>query len=560
MCSRSLLRLVGIASLTVAAPCVFPGSAQAANVTWRGTTSGDWSVGSNWSSGTAPVSGDLLFWNNTSTLNLTSTNTSLSGTFTLSFNSNIPGNVSLSGGGIALGADLQQAFTGTVTIGMDLALPGTRVFWLSGTTGGRMNLNGVLNGIGQVQFRGPNTGGGAESIYVNGLNSFNAPAYVRNTTVYINTLGNSGVAQSLGQGTEVAFGYSNVAGTGNVIYTGTTASTNKKWAIGQGDATLVNGGFFNNGTGAVTWTGSQATVTATVARTFTLGGSNVDNNTWQTAIKDNTGVGGVVNFTKSGAGKWILSGVNTYSGSTSMTGGRLEISAAGSINSTSGITVNGSAAEFKYNSSTALTKPLTLTQGILSGTGTISSTGGVSVATNAILSPGNSPGTQIFTTGLTLLPGGTYVWETNSGTGTKGVNWDLIDVTAGGLNLSSLSSGGTFTLDLTTLTASGSSGPMDNYTAGGSYTWRIFDANALTLPGSFGSAPYAAGTDITSLFNLVTTNWKNPVPESSNLAVKVAADGTGIDLVVVPEPATVVLAGLGVGIVGLIFRNRLRRA
>ena len=278
-------------------------------------------------------------------------------------------------------------------------------------------------------------------------------------------------------------------------------------------------------------------------------------------ILDSSAAGRIGAIKKVGSGVLALSAVNLYTGPTTVTEGGLWIASTGRINTTSGVTVNGSGAEFKYNSSTAYTQPLTVTQGIVSGTGTISASGGVSIATNAILSPGNSPGTQTFTTGLTLSPGGTYVWETNSGTGTAGVNWDVINVTAGGLNLSSLSSGGRFTLDLTTLTSSGSSGPMDNYTAGDSYTWRIFDANELTLPASFGSGPtYPAGTDITSLFNVVTTNWKNPVPDSGNVSVKVAADGKGIDLVVVPEPATLVLAGLGVGLAGLGAWSRRRAA
>jgi hypothetical protein len=205
----------------------------------------------------------------------------------------------------------------------------------------------------------------------------------------------------------------------------------------------------------------------------------------------------------------------------------------------------------------ALTRPLTVTQGTISGTGRISATGGVSIGTNAVLSPGNSPGTQAFTTGLTLAPGGTYVWEVNSGAGTTGTNWDLINVTSGGLNLASLSNAAKFNLDLTTLTASGSSGSMDNYTPGGSYTWRIFDANALTLPGSF-SAPYA-GTDITSLFNVLTTNWQGTAPASNDISVKVAADGTGIDLVVVPEPGTIALGVIGIGLAGLATWRRRRR-
>ena len=316
-------------------------------------------------------------------------------------------------------------------------------------------------------------------------------------------------------------------------------------AANSGAGTYVFGGLITGRNLASVVTGSAANVTAVQLNPQSGSVTYSD-------IIANLASG--MHLTKSGAGTQVLGGVNTYTGTTTITAGRLEIAAGGSINTSSRVTINGG--ELKYNSSTPLTPAITFTQGTISGTGTVSASGGVSISTGAILSPGNSPGTLPFATGLTLSPGGTYVWETNSGTGTAGQNWDVINVTAGGLNLSSLSSGGKFNLDLTTLTASGSSGSMDNYTAGGSYTWRIFDANALTLPGSFGSAPYAAGTDITSLFNLVTTNWKNTVPASNDMSVKVAADGTGVDLVVVPEPAAFAVALGGMACMGWFIRRR----
>jgi fibronectin-binding autotransporter adhesin len=548
---RSFLRLAVGALLAITASCFLPASAYAQTIrTWSGFSSSNWSDSGNWYGGSAPApsTSGTLVWSGSSTGNLTSTNDISGLSAQLLFSGNTPGSVSLSGSAITLTGNSTQTvwgstFTGTVTIGMAMASGSLASATFGLGAGSRLNLNGVISGTSAMVI----STSGVGSVYLNGLNTI-ASSRVTNGNAYINTLANSGSAQSLGPGSSVSFGFGSGSATGNIVYTGTTAAaTNKTWSLGQTRAGIVhNGGFFNDGTGAVSWAGSQTTVTTDLARTFTLGGSNADANTWQSAIKDNTGTVPAVNLTKSGAGRWVLSGTNTYSGATTVTGGLLEIASTGVTGSTSGITVNGVGAHFRYNSATALTRPLTLTQGTLSGTGTISSTGGVSVGANAILSPGNSPGTQAYTTGLTLAAGGTYVWEVNSGTGTTGVNWDLINVTAGGLNLSALSAGGKFTLDLTTLTASGSSGPMDNYTPGGSYTWRIFDANALTLPGSFGSTPYAAGTDITSLFNLVTTNWKNTAPAQNDMSVKVAANGTGIDLVVVPEPGTLALAGLGI--------------
>ena len=347
------------------------------------------------------------------------------------------------------------------------------------------------------------------------------------------------------------------AGVGTLVLSGSNTFTGG-FTISAGTIGLNNANAL--GTGTASFTGNStlvAGVTGTVANAVTVGSGVVATvDTQSNNLRFSGAVSGAGGLTKLGSGRLQLTSANTYAGTTTISAGQFLVDGSGSL-ATAGVVVNGSGAELKWNSSNALTAPLTMTQGTLSGTGSISALGGVTIGTNDTLSPGNSPGSQSFTTGLTLTPGGTYVWETNSGTGTKGVNWDLINVTAGGLDLSSLSDTAKFTLDLTTLTAGGSSGPMDNYTAGGSYTWRIFDANALTLPGSFGSAPYAAGTNLTSLFNLVTTNWKNtPAPASNDISVKVASDGTGIDLVVVPEPTTIVLAGIGIAAAVCALRRR----
>jgi fibronectin-binding autotransporter adhesin len=264
-------------------------------------------------------------------------------------------------------------------------------------------------------------------------------------------------------------------------------------------------------------------------------------------------ISGAGTLTKAAAGSLTLSAAQTYTGATTITGGSLVIGSAGSVNTSSGVTINGG--ELKYNSSTALTAPLTFTQGKLSGTGSIATP--VIAGANDILSPGNSPGTQPFTAGLTWLSGGTYEWEINDATGTLGGNpgWDLLDVTGGTLSLASLTPG-SFTLDLITL-SNLVSGSMANYTPGQQYTWQIVRTAAGGVMTPSGTA--VGGEDLTSLFNLVTASWASgPVP--STIQVKVSSGGTGLDLVVVPEPETLVLAGVGVFMAGWSLWKRRRIA
>jgi autotransporter-associated beta strand protein len=112
-------------------------------------------------------------------------------------------------------------------------------------------------------------------------------------------------------------------------------------------------------------------------------------------------------LTKSGAGALTLTGVNSYTGVTSVSNGTLNVSGAGSINSSSGVTINGSAARFVQTSSVAGTNGVTLTQGTLDGTGTV---GAVSVdaagsAASKVVANGNLASSTALTLGSLVYNG-----------------------------------------------------------------------------------------------------------------------------------------------------------
>ena len=133
-------------------------------------------------------------------------------------------------------------------------------------------------------------------------------------------------------------------------------------------------------------------------------------------------IAGSVGLTKLGSSTLTLSGVNTYTGTTTVSGGKLTVSSSGLVNFTVGVTIG--AGEFIYNSDTALSQPVTfnLTGGSLSGIGTITSTVTLSAGNTYSAGAVGAPGTQAFTGGLTLASGSIFSWDLDATTTDPGAN------------------------------------------------------------------------------------------------------------------------------------------
>ena len=121
-------------------------------------------------------------------------------------------------------------------------------------------------------------------------------------------------------------------------------ANNSASGSGAGSGTLVFGGAITGGT--------------TGATVLSLAGSNTNANTISGAISNGSAT--TVALAKSGAGTWVLSGANTYTGSTSVTAGtlKLDFNAAGApssniINSSSALALGGGTLQISGNSSSA---------------------------------------------------------------------------------------------------------------------------------------------------------------------------------------------------------------
>ena len=371
---------------------------------------------------------------------------------------------------------------------------------------------GVISGSGNL-LKGQNV-----TLTLNGVNTFSGTTSFTSSNPGIITLGSNLGLQNSGIDTT----------NGNIQFTSAQTAVTFGGLIGSRNLSTVMDSNFTSGT--------SVTLNPQAGRSFSYSGVIANRTT------------GSISLTKTGAGEQILSAVNTYTGLTTVSAGRLTIG-GGDINASSGVTVNGAGAEFRYNSATAFNKTLTLTQGILSGTGTIQTA--VTVGSNAIISPGNSPGSQTYSSSV-WQAGGTYLWELNALTGAAGTNWDKVVVT--NLNLTGLSTSNKFIIDLTTLTGSNTNGPLDSaYVSGPTYIFPFVDFGSLSVGGTFSTA---ANSDLTGLFSFNLTNWQGTKPSASDISVKVNSAGNGLNLVIVPEPGTIALAGIGIGTAVWFFRRR----
>ena len=453
-----------------------------------------------------------------------------SGTGTVGNSAFGSGVLALNGGTLTSGTDNQaRSFANNVSVGGDVAFgdaTATGGLAFSGT----MNLGNATRTLTTVQtttFSGPISNGGLIKSGTALLTLSSSNAYSAGTTVSAGTL-RAGNANSFGSGSvtlsasstldlnalAIANAITNNGGTlaNAASYTGTQSLTAAAsfGALG-GTLSVINGGTATL-TGAMTGTvsvaaGGQVNLNdgaslsqSTLANDGIVAVNQSGTTTLSTAI---TGVGA---FQKLGSGILTVSGNNTYSGATTVSAGGLKVN--GSIGG-GGLSVAAAA--------------------WLMGTGTINGP----VTVSGTLSPGTGPG--VITLGsLVLTDTSTTVIDIASA-GTRGSAYDGVSI----LDPSGLTYGGTVSF------AFGGSAIANNT------TFDIFDftgssAGSLAAIESTGFyagtwTPLGSGT-----FQLV-----------SGSQTLTFSQATG-EVIVVPEPAAIAVAAVGLGTIGLALLRRRR--
>jgi autotransporter-associated beta strand protein len=236
-------------------------------------------------------------------------------------------NVTVSGGNYNL-----DTFKDTIN---NLALTGGQVTGSGTLTGGNYDME---SGSASVVLAGAAnlTKSTAATVTLSGVNTYTGSTKITGGTLSVSTLANGGTASGIGQSTAAAANL--VIDGGTLQYTGGTASTNQDFTLGASGGALDA-----SGTGAVTFSNTTAMAfTGNGARTLTLTGSNTSANTLAVIVGD-ASAGNATSLTKSGVGEWVLTGNNTFTGTTTVSGGTLVLQATGAngaLGNTSSIIIN----------------------------------------------------------------------------------------------------------------------------------------------------------------------------------------------------------------------------
>ena len=482
-------------------------------------------------------------------------------------------------------------------------------------TSGVVTMSGVLSGNVSSGINKLSTG----TLVLSGSNTYQGKTTISAGTLSVsslNSVSGGNASSSLGAPTTSANGTIDVGSTtaaGTLLYTGTGEITDRvvNLAGTTGGATLDQ-----SGSGLLKFT-SALTATGSGAKTLTLQGSTAGTGEIAGAIVNYTAAGGplATAVTKAGTSTWTLSGANAYTGATTVSAGTLQIGSGGTtgglssssaisvasgatlafnrsdnfggdfanaISGSGGITLLsgsltfanaktysgpttvaggvlalGSAGSFANSSTiivgnagssgavldlTAKSSAFSIGAGqLLGGGGTVqlASTGTLNVL--GTFSPGNSPGLFTFDAGTTVLTGTTLMEILGTSRATSPSHgtgfYDAVNVVNNGI----LQFGGNLTLEFSSLFDSNTTFDLFTPESGSSLAGNFTGVN---VGGSF-----YTGLD----WNQTGGVWK-----SSNTAGGQSLEfssATG-QLVIVPEPGAIALAGIGIAAAAWLIRRR----
>ncbi|MCL1633627.1 autotransporter-associated beta strand repeat-containing protein [Luteimonas sp. SX5] len=342
------------------------------------------------------------------------------------------------------GNQLRNSGTGTLTLTGDVDAAGS--FSLSMSFAAQtadMQLLGVISSSGGSRAIGFTGGGVSRTITLGGANTYTGASTINGVTVRASTLANTGTSSSFGTGAAGGINLIN----GVLSYAGAATGTDRTLAISGASAIR------NDGTGALSLSGAT---TVNAGGTLTLDGGFAGTNTLSGVVS------GAGNLGMNGAGTWMVSGDNTFTGSTTVQSGTLVAGHAAAFGASGALVVNGGTLDLGGFDITAAS---------LAGTGgnvdtdggslTISATSGTTRYGGNITGDGGL--TKLGASTLTLYGANTYTGATTVGGGTLAL--DFADAAAPASNIVSASS--TLNLGGGTVNITGANGEANSQSFSG---------------------------------------------------------------------------------------------
>lgn len=481
-----------------------------ANNTWDGGGgNNNWGTQNNWDNNTAPAPGNKLRFDGST--RLTPVNDLPAGaTFAdITFNSGA-GSFTLSGNQITMspalvGTDgIRNQSANPQTVDLPIRVNAGNALWVYPLVdSGDLTISGEISGEGgfiKTQLAEDTV------LFLTGSNTYSGTTTIYSGNLSINSIKEVGSASpsSLGkpsEGNGVIYMGGAEALQPNLIYTGTGDTTDRGIDLYAASVFLTQ-----NGTGLLKFTG-PFTASQDITHGLNLNGTG-------TGEIASTIVDAASNFTriiKHGDGTWILSGTNTYGGTTTIDGGTLIVSSTGRLlpgysrnMPIAGTFIYAGTADQILGGDISGTGTVVMAgPGVLTLSGASTSTGRLIVSNGTVLVTGSYTGTldvpnggrligtgnagNVHLRGGTLNPGlspgtlnvsslaltsGTYVVEVTNATGTAGINWDLINVNSGsGIVSNHATSGDPIIIDLLCSQSS-----LPGFYGTNAISWTIIDA------------------------------------------------------------------------------------
>ena len=205
---------------------------------------------------------------------------------------------------------------------------------------GSITFNGVISGGSNSVYSIYKDGAGTWT-YANEANTFDGFYYQIGGVTEVAKLANQGQTSSLGAPStaaqnRVSFGF-NGAGGGTIRYIGSAASTSDREFVLSGGTAAASNVIEASGVGPAATLTLTGNLSANRAGTYaaTLGGTNAGVNVFSGTIAN--GSASSVSLVKQGSTTWALAGANTYSGSTTIAAGTLQVGNGGTTGELGGV-------------------------------------------------------------------------------------------------------------------------------------------------------------------------------------------------------------------------------